>query len=1058
MALTSQSIRKRLLSTVLCGGVMIFSAALSLDAQAAPGQVFRPNSSWAISKIAANESGGTPYCALARRFSEEVILTIARNAGDESSFAIDFQKDILSKSQNYRVTLQPGVGQSRSFDVRPVSGRAMVIRLGKDYALYDALNRSGRLDVDVSGKSYSFDLADFREGQDLLNGCLAVMTEPAAGDSVSSAPYSRPVEDVVMPSAAPAPVMAAPIAAPVPVAQQQCAPADAGAFREIEFLRRENQSLKTTLDSQRRDFETTARQQSDSGRTVAQLNEKIRFLENENADIRHQLATVPTNNSGLMAQLNERIRFLETENQSLRQKTASMPLPQDPGQVAALNAKIRMLEDENTSIRHKLATMPPAANPAEAAQLSDRIRQLEVENEAVRRELAVAQQIPVTPPQTCSPGGAQVTEAMAGQVRSLRNENERLRQQIERLNVEMAEAGRRAVEADRKVADLSARMAGDRQAVERDKAAVVAQLQTRVEGLTAQNNELRKALDGISVGSANAQARIVALEAENMDLKRALDGTAMDKARADGRVTALETENIELRKALDSNFADNGQARARMAALEAENQHLRQSLDGLSGDSGRFQDRVAMLEAENINLKKALDVSSNGDAAVHARISMLEAENTTLKQTIDGLYAQSSDLKSQMAALQSENGTLKYSLETASAPAFDDSGLRDRVAMLESENASLRSSLANIQTAAGESSVSGADGGALAQLRIVEEKLQAVQAERDSLARQIETYGKGGEAVMPSIASADWDLEQATRRYNEAERELRRLGQQLEQARDQCASEKRQIEAMLFDPAIASQEQSSRLSSLERELVEKTAALERAQARVAALEPSSRGTVSASSVSLPVAMAAIQPAAGPAVSSSGYNQAAYKPDAVSKANVPAPAPAPVAASGGAASMPRLSDEKTVAAFLERAGIKADAGVKPIDPALVSGGMSAYTWEAQGLFGSIEQGVMKTPADFDRHVAAYLEKTKARCAGDFAASPGMDKSSGAIRAVSYEIACIGKEGSASAAILFFGGEGLFSTLAHEASVENMDEAMTMRDRIAAALLGDKLALK
>lgn len=178
--------RRLLMSTVICSG-LIFAAG---GAQAATAQMFKPSTGWAVSHVAARSGNSGDYCALARRFSGDMILTFARNSRDESSLAIDFQQDLLIPSDTYYVTLKPGFGQDRMFEVKPVSGKAMVIRLGRDPAFHDALSRAGGLKVDISGQVYEFQMPDMAQGQTEMAGCLAALTQPAAGgdDIVRRAP------------------------------------------------------------------------------------------------------------------------------------------------------------------------------------------------------------------------------------------------------------------------------------------------------------------------------------------------------------------------------------------------------------------------------------------------------------------------------------------------------------------------------------------------------------------------------------------------------------------------------------------------------------------------------------------------------------------------------------------------------------------------------------------------------------------------------------------------------------------------------------------------------
>ncbi len=69
-----------------------------------------------------------------------------------------------------------------------------------------------------------------------------------------------------------------------------------------------------------------------------------------------------------------------------------------------------------------------------------------------------------------------------------------------------------------------------------------------------------------------------------------------------------------------------------------------------------------------------------------------------------------------------------------------------------------------------------------------------------------------------SVSSNNWNLERATMRYNEAERQIQRLGRQLQTQRAQCELEKTELENMLFDPKLTSKKQLVKLSSIEAAL------------------------------------------------------------------------------------------------------------------------------------------------------------------------------------------------------------------------------------------------
>ncbi|MGH1399538.1 MAG: hypothetical protein ACRBCT_10025 [Alphaproteobacteria bacterium] len=119
----------------------------------------------------------------------------------------------------------------------------------------------------------------------------------------------------------------------------------------------------------------------------------------------------------------------------------------------------------------------------------------------------------------------------------------------------------------------------------------------------------------------------------------------------------------------------------------------------------------------------------------------------------------------------------------------------------------------------------GMANASLARLSILERELEMIRAENIALNEELESSLKEGETERLTVSSENWNLEQATKRYNEAERQIKRLGLQLQKERAQAALEKQELEAMLFDPELTEQAQLARLSQLEKELEAARAAL-----------------------------------------------------------------------------------------------------------------------------------------------------------------------------------------------------------------------------------------
>ncbi|PJB70515.1 MAG: hypothetical protein CO093_07660 [Alphaproteobacteria bacterium CG_4_9_14_3_um_filter_47_13] len=383
--------RKWLLTTFICSGLLgVGTFGHNVDAA----EILQPNSDWAISTLSASRSGGKPYCALARRFTNNSILTVARNANDESSIAVDFQKPALDNLQNYNVTLNPGFEQNRSFNIRPVSGKALVVRLGKDYPFYDAMNRSDKLDIQIAGESFSFNLPGFDEGQKKLVGCLANIVEPTAGSESALKPG-------VIQASAEAPSQ---LTEPEPRAQAPVFSKVSGVGEgDIQALSEENTKLRNALEHERRVYEDRLLQESQNGSMAAELKEKLNLLEAENARLRNngsgqEIFALPVEedaSASVLEETGKELVILRTENQRLKESLAAKQDASgqnnvsDEGEIAALRAANQTLKQElevqkaqYALLEKQLATKdhPETPNIEIMARLRDRVKILEEEN------------------------------------------------------------------------------------------------------------------------------------------------------------------------------------------------------------------------------------------------------------------------------------------------------------------------------------------------------------------------------------------------------------------------------------------------------------------------------------------------------------------------------------------------------------------------------------------------------------------------------------------------------------------------------------------------------
>lgn len=113
---------------------------------------------------------------------------------------------------------------------------------------------------------------------------------------------------------------------------------------------------------------------------------------------------------------------------------------------------------------------------------------------------------------------------------------------------------------------------------------------------------------------------------------------------------------------------------------------------------------------------------------------------------------------------------------------------------------------------------SGVSEGLGQKISELESLVTRLERENVALNEELKASLKESEDERLSISSENWNLERATMRFNEAERQIKRLGQQLEGERAKCEMERKDLETQLFDPQITGQQQLARLAELEKQI------------------------------------------------------------------------------------------------------------------------------------------------------------------------------------------------------------------------------------------------
>lgn len=548
---------RHFLLTSVASASLFLTATHLPSAHAQRGMFLNPASQWAVTKVAGNSAAGqSGYCAVAKRYEGNAIMTIARNHGTETSFALDLQKPTFSASQPLSVTLDPGAGEQRDYSVTPASAQAFVVRLGRDEAFFNAIDRTGLLRIEVADNSYVFNISDIQAGQSKLNACLASSVIPAAGNEVVPFPtqiasssnkefiadlksriQSLESQNGALKSEISSVDREVLVAAPAAVS---------GGLSKAEVLRVENLRLKAALQTG----------------IVEQQNDKLRILEADNQRLAAELSG-QSSMSADVVQLQGRIDALLGENVRLQNEAFRAP----DVDVSGLERSIERLETENLSLKTALAD---GVGQDVSEQLRLRIEQVEGENAALKEKALVDKQ-------AAYDAGEYNVEGLAHQ-----DEVAMLQMEIEDLKL-----AQNANVADNDViGGLQIQLSS-----------------LRKDNLLLQQDLYEKAQAAPSVFAQNGD--IAALDAENKNLKSKIDKSLYAHKMQEMAIAALEQENAAIKVRVSGVSV----ASTSVDVLSSKLGMLQFKLASSQKKQAVQEQRLAALMGENSALKVAMDES-----------------------------------------------------------------------------------------------------------------------------------------------------------------------------------------------------------------------------------------------------------------------------------------------------------------------------------------------------------------------------------------------------------------------------------------------------------------
>jgi len=1089
---------------------------------------FQPQGAWALTKVDRSAQGGNSYCTLSRKYDDNVVVSLGRNQTEEYSLAIDFQKPVFEKGQSLKINLQPGPGQIRAYDMMPTSEKAVVVRLGWDTGFFDTLNSSQNMKVKIGEQSYAFAMPEVAKGQQELKECMEGLQAAAKGgapaattDVLAAAPSSSSndfsagkVEEKIAAAQAAKPDIAAQeakvlsnFAASIKAQEPALKSADK------LFLSDQRQENPEVNAAKREDKVAMAAPASPA--PVPPQKPKTELVKRPTAsDDAMKLAALETaagekaaKSDAELKALQTRLKTISKENESLKQETAA-DLEKSNKQTESLQKRLAEIAKENETLKKKSATISP--------ETKKQMDAIEVEKKALEERLVAAEQ------EKAKLSVQQVT--IAQRTKELEEKNAKLEQELRSSQAQIAEATTLA--SNQKNEQLKT-------------------LQTRLAQIAAENENLKAKSESIS---PETQKQMDAIAAEKAALQQKLVLAEKEKAAAKEMAeknAELQKSMTDLRAKAEASAKAQAEAKAmeeRIAAIKAENEKLKEKASGISPEAQKkieaaeaekkaLEEKLAAAKTETAKQaeaqkaletlqaeKKALEeklASANADSAKKAIEISAQAEAAKQAATMTAMPGDDKALETVQAekkALEAKLKATEEKLKQAEAAPKVGGDVETKLSELEIRNKQLEDSLRASQTRIGEAAIN-TETKALRKIADLELKLEAAQKDNSVIAKQLESYRTQQEDGRLSLVAGDWDLEQATKRFNEAEREIRRLGQEVEKERMSCNREKSEIEQMLFDPAVTEQKQIEKLRALEEE--------------IAALKEGRGGNTSARVASAPldtsVEIQAIEPAAGTPEqmgsmewsSQTPKASLAMKQDPVKEAHEAAVL---ATAAGTAQAARERSETERLRRQLERAEMqkatfqnqlakaqatpeatqadeqllaerlnelqptaggaayappkpqpaKAKAETAAYSPAniktlLQKAGVSAggfkkassgasgdnFTW-SQGA-GMTGLASVKKGGSFDTQVKQYLDQQKSRCNGDFASMPS-PSSGGGKKTALYEVACVSGSGSTSNSIVFYEDQGKFVAISNQTDATNMDAAMDARDKIAAAIAG------
>ncbi len=527
-----------LLSTALIAGVIGVCASSNVQAQSVT--FLQPQTAWTLAQFDGEHKRDAGYCAIARRYEQNMILTLAQNGQYETSLAVDFQVARLNPDNALHVKLNAGREEQRAFQVDPVSNQAFVVRLGRDDDFLKAMGRNKILETVIGNRVFSFNVGDAALGLEQLGGCVSTLVN-GAGAAIAASQPEQDVEDIT----------------------DYVSPGDRDYEARLAALRQKAQALPA---------------EDEIYTTLLPVSDYVSAQE-----VVHEMPVLSSAEEGFLGSaevsgLVARVSVLEQENDRLREAL----IEKSAGVVdhSKLQADLESLRDDNRFLMGELADAQAKLNGAETSleekgALGARVQELTARVETLR----LARDQALATVQTLEKDNAALKESLAGvagieaEVESAHAEMEKLAAELRAKDQKILDMGKAIVELDVVRAE-NKKLRQDVLDADYKNAELVSKLKGQIAHLEQENKDMQVSLAKMAAESEEGLAalgKIRSLEAQIAKLQDdKISGRNLVAAASDSLVKAdARSGSKEISVPAFTSYGDSGRQMADISYVEA---------------------------------------------------------------------------------------------------------------------------------------------------------------------------------------------------------------------------------------------------------------------------------------------------------------------------------------------------------------------------------------------------------------------------------------------------------------------------------------------------------